>query len=94
MLFDSREAESLLCEDHFSEDDRNIVGAACFIGKFDKPVLVTINKKLNTQRLGFITQEHVKNLRIQEGKIAAATNGTFSWEPKMSRSSSVTLAVW
>jgi uncharacterized membrane protein len=45
---------------------------SAFVGdkkKFDQPVLVTINKQSDLQKLGFITQEDLSNLGIKE-KIA------------------------
>ncbi len=43
---------------------------ATFVGKFDKPVLVTTNKTLSIQKIGFIIQENIHNLNVNEGKIA------------------------
>ena len=37
---------------------------AAFVGKFNRPVLVTVNKALNIQKIGFITQENMYNLRV------------------------------
>lgn len=42
---------------------------SAFVGdkkKFNQPVLVTLNKNSNLQKLGFITQEDLSNLGIQE----------------------------
>lgn len=42
---------------------------SAFVGdkkKFNQPVLVTINKDSNLQKLGFITQEDLNNLGIRE----------------------------
>lgn len=42
---------------------------SAFVGdkkKFNQPVLVTINKGSNLQKLGFITQEDLNNLGIQD----------------------------
>ena len=38
--------------------------------KFDKPVLVLINKETGNQQLGFITQINLEELGIPQGKIA------------------------
>lgn len=46
---------------------------SAFVGskkKFDRPVLVTINKQSNIQQLGFITQTDLHELGIKEGKVA------------------------
>lgn len=46
---------------------------AAFIGskkKFNKPVLVLVNKETGSQQLGFITQTDLTNLSIREGKVA------------------------
>ena len=37
---------------------------AGFVGKFNKPVIVTINKQLGIKKLGFITQEEVHHLKL------------------------------
>jgi uncharacterized membrane protein len=42
---------------------------SAFVGdkkKFNQPVLVTINRESNLQKLGFITQEDLHNLGLQE----------------------------
>ena len=44
--------------------------SAAFVGKFNKPVLIKINKEANVQKMGFITQKNVRNLRINEGRVA------------------------
>lgn len=44
-----------------------------FVGekkKFDKPVIMTLNKENNIYKLGFITQESIENLDITEGLVA------------------------
>ena len=44
-----------------------------FVGgkkRFDKPVLVMINKENNIRRLGFLTKERLDELNIQEGFVA------------------------
>lgn len=46
---------------------------SAFVGskkRFNKPVLVTINKENNIQQLGFITQEDLSELHIASGTVA------------------------
>lgn len=46
---------------------------SAFVGskkRFNKPVLVTINKENNIQQLGFITKEDLSELHIQAGTVA------------------------
>jgi uncharacterized membrane protein len=46
---------------------------SAFVGskkRFNKPVLVTINKENNIQQLGFITQEDLSELKITKGTMA------------------------
>jgi len=46
---------------------------SAFVGskkRFNKPVLVTINKENNIQQLGFITQEDLSELNLQKGHYA------------------------
>lgn len=46
---------------------------SAFVGdkkKFNKPVLVKVNKDSELEKLGFITSEDLSNLDISEGKIA------------------------
>ncbi|MCC6691282.1 MAG: DUF502 domain-containing protein [Bacteroidia bacterium] len=46
---------------------------SAFLGskkKFDKPVLVLVNKQTGNQQLGFITQTDLSNLSIPAGKVA------------------------
>jgi uncharacterized membrane protein len=46
---------------------------SAFLGskkKFDKPVLVLVNKETGNQQLGFITQTDMSELSISEGKVA------------------------
>ena len=53
-----------------------------FVGskkKFNKPVLVTINKENNIQQLGFITQEDLRELNIKEGKVAVYVPLSYSF---------------
>ncbi len=39
---------------------------SAFVDKFEKPVLVTVNKALRIQRLGFITQESMTTLELED----------------------------
>lgn len=46
---------------------------AAFVGskkRFNKPVLVTINKENNIQQLGFVTQEDLTELKLKQGTVA------------------------
>ena len=46
---------------------------SAFVGskkRFNKPVLVTINKENNIQQLGFVTQENLSELNISTEKVA------------------------
>lgn len=46
---------------------------SAFVGskkRFNKPVLITINKENNIQQLGFVTQEDLSELNIAKGTIA------------------------
>ena len=46
---------------------------SAFVGskkRFNKPVLVTINKENNIQQLGFITQEDLSELNLAKGIVA------------------------
>jgi uncharacterized membrane protein len=46
---------------------------SAFVGskkRFNKPVLITINKENNIQQLGFITQEDLSELKISKGTMA------------------------
>ncbi len=46
---------------------------AAFVGskkRFNKPVLVTINKENSIKQLGFITQEDLSELHLQKGTVA------------------------
>ena len=40
--------------------------ASGLLGKFDTPVLVTINEALQTGKVGFLTQKDLKNLDVQD----------------------------
>ncbi len=55
---------------------------AAFVGskkRFNKPVLVTINKENNIQQLGFITQENLSELNIKTGKVAVYIPMSYSF---------------
>ena len=43
---------------------------AAFVGKFDKPVLVTVDRALSIQKIGFITQENLQNFDMKADKVA------------------------
>lgn len=43
---------------------------SAFIGKFNKPVIVTINATHNIQKIGFITQEDMGTLGTSDAKVA------------------------
>jgi uncharacterized membrane protein len=54
---------------------------AAFVGskkRFNKPVLVMINKENNIQQLGFITQENLTELNIKEGAVAVYVPMSYS----------------
>ena len=55
---------------------------AAFVGskkRFNKPVLVTINKENNIQQLGFITQEDLGELKIKTGTVAVYVPLSYSF---------------
>lgn len=55
---------------------------AAFVGskkRFNKPVLVTINKENNIQQLGFITQENLNELKIKPGTVAVYMPMSYSF---------------
>ncbi len=55
---------------------------SAFVGskkKFNKPVLVTINKENNIQQLGFITKEDLSELKISAGKVAVYVPLSYSF---------------
>ena len=54
-----------------------------FIEKFDKPVLVTINKALDIKKIGFITQETLESLPLQEGKVAVYIPHSYSFSGEL-----------
>lgn len=55
---------------------------SAFVGskkRFNKPVLVTINKENNIQQLGFVTQENLSELRIKTGTVAVYVPLSYSF---------------
>jgi len=55
---------------------------AAFVGskkRFNKPVLVTINKENNIQQLGFVTQENLAELKIKTGTVAVYMPFSYSF---------------
>lgn len=55
---------------------------AAFVGskkRFNKPVLVTINKENNIQQLGFVTQENLSELNIKTGTVAVYMPFSYSF---------------
>lgn len=55
---------------------------AAFVGnkkRFDKPVLVTINKENNIQQLGFVTQEDLAELKLKAGTVAIYVPMSYSF---------------
>jgi uncharacterized membrane protein len=55
---------------------------AAFVGskkRFNKPVLVTINKENSIQQLGFITQEDLTELKIKAGTVAIYVPMSYSF---------------
>ena len=55
---------------------------SAFVGskkRFNKPVLVTINKENNIQQLGFITQEDLSELKIAQGTMAVYVPLSYSF---------------
>ncbi len=54
---------------------------SAFVGskkRFNKPVLITINKENNIQQLGFITQEDLSELNLKEGTVAVYVPMSYS----------------
>ena len=54
---------------------------SAFVGskkRFNKPVLVTINKENNIQQLGFITQEDLSELNLNKGTVAVYVPMSYS----------------
>jgi uncharacterized membrane protein len=55
---------------------------SAFVGskkRFDKPVLITINKENNVQQLGFVTKEDLNELGITEKKVAVYMPMSYSF---------------
>ncbi len=55
---------------------------SAFVGskkRFNKPVLITINKENNIKQLGFITQEDLRELNIAKGTIAVYVPLSYSF---------------
>ncbi len=55
---------------------------SAFVGskkRFNKPVLVTINKENNIQQLGFITQEDLSDLKLAKGTVAVYVPLSYSF---------------
>lgn len=55
---------------------------SAFVGskkRFNKPVLVMINKENNIQQIGFITQENLLELNIKEGTVAVYVPMSYSF---------------
>ncbi len=55
---------------------------SAFVGskkRFNKPVLVTINKENNIQQLGFITQEDLSELKLNPGTVAVYMPMSYSF---------------
>ncbi len=55
---------------------------AAFVGskkRFNKPVLVTINKENNIQQLGFVTQEDLSELNLKSGTVAVYVPLSYSF---------------
>ena len=54
---------------------------SAFVGskkRFNKPVLITINKENNIQQLGFITQEDLSELNLRKGTVAVYVPMSYS----------------
>jgi uncharacterized membrane protein len=54
---------------------------SAFVGskrKFNKPVLVTINKENNIRQLGFITQDNLKDFGVPENMVAVYLPSSYS----------------
>lgn len=55
---------------------------AAFVGskkRFNRPVLVTINKENNIQQLGFVTQEDLSELNLKTGTVAVYVPLSYSF---------------
>lgn len=56
---------------------------SAFIDKFDKPVLITINKSLDIKKIGFITQESLDSLPLKEGKVAVYVPHSYAFSGEL-----------
>lgn len=56
---------------------------SAFIGKFDKPVIVTINATQNIQKIGFITQEDMGTLGTPDIKVAVYLPHSYSFSGEL-----------
>lgn len=59
---------------------------SAFVGnkkRFNKPVLVTINKESNIQQLGFVTQTDLSELGIKEEKVAVYLPFSYGFSGKL-----------
>lgn len=56
---------------------------SAFIGKFNKPVIVTINPEYNIQKIGFITQEDVRHLGTSSRKVAVYLPHSYSFSGEL-----------
>ena len=59
---------------------------SAFVGgkkRFNKPVLVTIDKVTGIQQLGFITQTNLSELNIEEGKVAVYLPMSYAFSGKL-----------
>lgn len=58
----------------------DLVGA--FVGqkrRFTKPVLIKVNKELELQRIGFVTDEALQELGADKGKVAVYIPHSYAW---------------
>ena len=56
---------------------------SAFIGKFNKPVIVTINARRNIQKVGFITQEDMGPLGTSDSKVAVYLPHSYSFSGEL-----------
>lgn len=59
---------------------------SAFVGnkkKFSQPVLVTVNKENNIQKLGFITQTDLHELGVKDGKVAIYIPNSYAFSGTM-----------
>lgn len=47
--------------------------------KFDRPVLVKLGEGMDVERVGFVTQDDLQYLGVQEGKVAVYMPHAFNW---------------